>query len=298
MPSADLICIGEAFDDLIFLNLTRLPRAGEEVRTGRFVATVGGGAVITAVAGSRLGLRTAVVSALSATGAARLRAERVRVVNLRRPDEPSAITAALSTRADRAFVTFDGVNDRLEARLLPSTGLPRAPFVHLALGPRHCRRWTAFVRRFQAAGAVVSWDFGWHDRLVRHPALRGLLAALDYVFVNEAEARLYTGTRTLAGAVAAWRRLARRTVIKLGPSGSRLIADGLDLLVPVRRRRAVDTTGAGDAFNGGFLYGLAHGLSPRDCLRAGNLVGAGSLARAGGLDGLPVRDDLPRALRR
>ena len=46
-----LLCAGEAFEDLIFVGLERLPGPGEEVRTDRFTATIGGGAVITAVHG-------------------------------------------------------------------------------------------------------------------------------------------------------------------------------------------------------------------------------------------------------
>ena len=50
----------------------------------------------------------------------------------------------------------------------------------------------------------------------------------------------------------------------------------------------MDTTGAGDAFNGGFLFGWLNGQPPRECLRLGNFVGAQSTLAAGGVDSLPV----------
>ena len=50
MRSAELVTAGEAFEDLIFVGLPRLPRPGEEIKTSTFMATVGGGAIITAVA--------------------------------------------------------------------------------------------------------------------------------------------------------------------------------------------------------------------------------------------------------
>ena len=76
VPGTDLLTVGEAFEDLIFLDLDRLPRPGEEVKTSRFVATVGGGAVITAVAAARLGVSVRILSGLSDAACARL-ADRV-----------------------------------------------------------------------------------------------------------------------------------------------------------------------------------------------------------------------------
>jgi sugar/nucleoside kinase (ribokinase family) len=279
----DLLCIGESFDDLIFLDLDRLPRAGEEIRTDRFVATVGGGVVITAVAAARLGLRTRVISALSVPAVARLRAEGVSSVNLRRPREAPAITAALSTPRDRSFVTFTGVNDRLDGRLYAMRRRLRAPYVHCAFAPRDCRRWATHVRWLRARGTVTSWDFGWNDQLARAPGFRELLASLDYVFVNKQEALLYARARSLASAVARWKRWAPQTVITLGAAGSRWISVDHDLLVSVRPRATVDTTGAGDAFNAGFLVALARGLNPRACLRLANATGAAATQHAGGL---------------
>src|SRR5260370_25162615 len=84
VPRVDLVTVGEAFEDLIFVGLPRLPKAGEEVKTSRLVSTVGGGAVITAVAGARLGLRTAVIRGLSLDAARLPRRKTIRVVNLRR----------------------------------------------------------------------------------------------------------------------------------------------------------------------------------------------------------------------
>ena len=284
-----LLCVGEAFADLIFMDIARMPRAGEELRTRRFAATAGGGAVITAVAASRLGLRSRIISALGADVVRRLRRERVGIVNLSAPGEDGAISGAISTAHDRSFVTFDGVNEQLERRLLARAGSIRAPYVHFALGPRHCARWAGIVERLRAAGSVTSWDFGWHDDLTRRRGLGRLLASIDYLFLNEREAVHYARTPTLRAAVDVWRRRPGSTIVKLGEAGSRWLSADRDLHVPVRPLRAVDTTGAGDAFNGGFLTGLARGLTPLACLRLANRVGAASTQRPGGLDGLPTR---------
>jgi len=104
----------------VFFGLPRLPKPGEEIKTASFYQTVGGGAVITAVAAARLGLRTSVLSGLSPAAARVLKAEGIRVRNLRRPAEPPALSVALSTKGNRSFVTFNGVNGG------PATGPLRA----------------------------------------------------------------------------------------------------------------------------------------------------------------------------
>jgi sugar/nucleoside kinase (ribokinase family) len=290
-PRVDLLTVGEAFQDLIFTGLPHMPHSGEELRTAEFVSTIGGGAVITATAASRLGLKTTIVSALSGDAARKLGAESVRVVNMKRPSESHAVTVALSTRRDRSFVTFNGVNDRLEARLPAAIARLPARHVHFAFAPRQCGLWTRRLEHLRAGGVTTSWDFGWN------PALRGaagfiaLLGSADFIFVNEAETVLYS-RRDNAAAVDYWRKTARNTIVKLGPRGSRWIGggrNGLDVTAAAPRVRAVDTTGAGDAFNGGFLAAWLDGRPPRECLRLGNFVGAQSTLAAGGIASLPTQ---------
>jgi len=275
----DLLTVGEAFQDLIFVGLPHLPRDGEELKTGRFVDTVGGGAAITAVAAARLGLRVATISALSATAVRLLRREDVGIINLRRANEPHAITVSLSTSRDRSFVTFNGVNARLQPRLASAVIGRRATHVHFAFAPERCAEWVRIAAGLRARGVTTSWDFGWDPSLRARPGFRALVQTADVVFVNEPESALY------AHAVGA----ARVTIVKLGARGSRWIGPDANVRTAAPRVRAVETTGAGDAFNAGFLYAFLRGASPRACLALGNFVGARSTLAAGGIDALPAR---------
>ena len=293
MHTIDLLTLGEAFEDLIFVGLERLPKPGEEVKTSEFVATVGGGAVITSVAAARLGLCCQITSGLSASAAKRLRAEQVRVTNLRADDEPHAITAALSTRANRSFVTFNGINDLLEPRLLRSLDGVKARHVHFAFYPRDCGAWQRIVEHLRGTGITTSWDFGWNEALLDDRRFPLLVNALDFVFINEQEAVLYSRRLDLRSAVDAWKAHPHNVVIKLGAKGSRWLSATTDVCAPPARVKVVDTTGAGDAFNGGFLAAFLRGASPKTCLRIGNFVGGMSTRVAGGLDALPRREDVP-----
>ena len=286
MGAVDLVTLGEAFEDLIFLDLPRLPRLGEEIKTDRFVRSPGGGAVITAVAASRLGTRCRVVSGLGDGVKEVLRGEGIEVQDLRRDGEAPALTAALSTRRDRSFVTFNGVNDRLEPRFAAAARRAEDRHLHLAFYPRSCRSWERIVNALRRRGVSTSWDFGWNEGLASDPGFPGLAAALDIVFLNEAEAPLYARRRTLERAIEHWRGHARNAVVKLGPRGSRWVSPTTDVSAPAPSVRVVDTTGAGDAFDGGFLHAFLGGAAPRACLKAGRGLGALSTRGAGGVAGL------------
>ena len=278
-----LICAGEAFDDLIFVGLERLPELGEEIKTDRFTATIGGGAVITAVKAARLGMKTTLISALSEAAIARLKKERVTVTNLRKPNEPHAITAALSTGDDRAFVTFNGVNAKLEARLARIIPRIKTGHLHLCFYPHDCRFWAELVTKLRLKGITTSWDFGWNEPLTSDRGLTQLIDSLDFLLVNDREARLYTGTASLQDAILEWRKRKAITIIKLGDQGAVWLAPDRDILVPAPSVKAIDTTGAGDSFNAGFLVAWMNGKTPMQCIAAGNKIAAASTRKAGGL---------------
>ena len=285
----DLVTAGEAFDDVIFHGLARLPRSGEEIKTDRMARSPGGGAVITAVAASRLGLRCGMLGGLSPHAERLLRSERIRVRNLRRSGEVPPVSIALSTPRDRAFVTFNGMNGRLPGRIRAALPRIRARHVHLAFCPRACRPWIAVLGSLRRKGIGTSWDFGWNPGLRRDPHFWSLATSVDYLFVNRDEAIAYARTRTFAGAIDRWRGAPRYVVIKLGAGGSRIVGSRMDIRAKAAPARVVDTTGAGDAFNAGFLAARLRGLDLSAALESANRVGARSTRRPGGIAGLPSR---------
>jgi hypothetical protein len=208
----------------------------------------------------------------------------VTITNLRKPHEPHAITAALSTATDRAFVTFNGVNVHIESRIAKAIAAATASHVHFCFFPHDCSTWTHLVASLRKRGATTSWDFGWNETLTNDRGLADLVDALDFVFVNEHEAKLYTGEDTLTAAIPAWRERQAITIVKLGEAGAVWLAPDRDIHVeaPVVTK-VVDTTGAGDSFNAGFLVAWMKGKTPEQCLAAGNKAGAASTRVAGGL---------------
>ncbi len=135
------------------------------------------------------------------------------------------------------------------------------------------------------------------------PLPDGMLALCDYVTPNESEAEALTGlpVTNVAEAEAAARALiangAGAAVITLGGQGA-LFCDGRQAVhVPVfSAGRVVETTGAGDAFNGGFAAALAEGMTPVEAVRFGSATAGISVTRAGTAPSMPARAEIDALL--
>ncbi len=136
------------------------------------------------------------------------------------------------------------------------------------------------------------------------PADKAIYALCDYVTPNETEAATITGLKveTEADALAAARAFlamgARNALITLGEKGAFLHGEaGTDMVPAFKVANVVDTTGAGDAFNGGFATALAEGKSPLDAIRFASATAALSVQKPGTAPSMPMRADIEAMLR-
>jgi ribokinase len=133
----------------------------------------------------------------------------------------------------------------------------------------------------------------------------GMLGLCDYVTPNESEAEALTGlpVGTDDEARAAAERLmalcAGAAVITLGERGALYHGAGIsEVVAAMSAGPVVETTGAGDAFNGGFATALARGDAPADAVRYGCATAAISVTRAGTAPSMPTRDEVEALLAR
>jgi sugar/nucleoside kinase (ribokinase family) len=151
------------------------------------------------------------------------------------------------------------------------------------------------LRRLRRAGVTTSWDVGWHPEAMRDENFHRVFAELSIVFLNEMEALRYSRSRSRAVALDRLARPGQVLVIKLGRRGAIGVdRDGRRFRAPAVAIRAVETTGAGDAFNAGFLHRWLDGTALPECLRAGNICGALSTRVPGGSGGTPYAAELAR----
>jgi ribokinase len=302
--SRSLVVFGEFFLDFIFYDLPDVPKLGEEVKTNRFAELPGGGLATTALVAAALGTSTAVITrvgrdALLSPAWRKLAASGVSVDACEfAPNLSTARTVCAAYNGDRMMITHDAINQNL-ASLLSRPRVRRqirgARHLHMACALWPSRTWVPLLRRLRLAGLTVSADVGWNPAMFTSPGLARLFSELDFIFPNELESRALTGERTVERALKRLARWVRVPVIKLGPKGSVALQNGKLVHEPSIRVRSLDATGAGDAFNGGFLHGYLAGWKLEDCLRAGNVCGALATTAAGGCSAIPTRKKL-RAL--
>ena len=283
MPEADVHVVGSLNADLVVTAPT-LPGPGETVGGGRFERHGGGKSANQAVAAARRGARVRMVGAvgddeLGEEAVALLAAEGIDVSPVRRLEGHATGVALIvvDEAGENQIAVAPGANAVLDAASVEQALRGAAGGVVLAgLEVRD----DAVLAAARAARAAALG-------LVLNPAparrlSEALLALSPLLTPNLAEARALTGEDEPEAAA---RALARRTgapvVVTLGRAGALLVdGDALER-VPAPRVDAVDTTGAGDAFNGVLAYELARGAAVPDAVRAAVEVAAETTRAAG-----------------
>jgi len=291
-----LLVFGEFFLDLVFYDLPRVPKMGEEVKTARFATFPGGGVATTAIVAAGLGTPTSIITRVGED--ARLNPAWQKLVHSGVSIEAcvfdkyraTALTVCASYDHDRMMITQDAINRNLD-KLLAMPGakkqLRRAKHLHVACALWPISSWKPIISRLKSSGLALSADLGWNPQLWQSRQLFPLLKHFDFVFPNEQEARAMTDEKSVEKAACKLGRWASTPVVKLGGDGSLAVRDGKIIRIKSLEVRAVDATGAGDAFNGGFLHAHLSGWPLEDCLRAGNVCGALATTVPGGSGAIP-----------
>ena len=290
----DLVIFGEFFSDMIFYQLRNQPRFGEEVKTDSFLIAPGGGLATAAIAASRLGSETGIITRVGADAGVlptwnEILHEGLDVTACEvRRDQATALTVSIAHQSNRMMVTHEPINQHLEELLLQKpvlNKLHQARHVHVACALRNPRRWIPVMKALRADGITISADFGWNPDL-SPVQLHSIVKHCEFIFPNEHEAKAITGASDALRALEKLQDWVRVPVVKLGKRGAMLMADGKVYRQPALPIAIVDATGAGDAFDGGFLHAFLHGSDWMGCLTAGNICGS-LLASQPGSRGLP-----------
>jgi sugar/nucleoside kinase (ribokinase family) len=294
----DLLVAGRPSIDVMFSGLHEWPALGKDIESDG-LGVCAGTSFNTPAAANRIGLRVAYVATVGNDVWSRMileefEAERLPTDHLEVEDRPlPGISVALNLDGDRGFVTHWGDGDEYDAALAA-----RALDVAKNIDARHLHCYVDEAPGLEAVargrGMTVSLDawggpWWWSDR-----PLEEVLARADVLFANEMEATAMTGE---ASAEVALQRLAEHcscVVITRGAAGAIGASDGEMRAVPADRVEVVDTTGAGDSFNAGFLAGWLGGLALEASLTLGVICGSSAVGDHGGYRGCPREPELRR----
>jgi sugar/nucleoside kinase (ribokinase family) len=295
----EVALFGDSFVDHVFSGFPHWPQPGEEAFARNYFREAGGGAVNMACGLARLGHKSALFSIAGQEDGEwlihRIQNFGVDTSEVRHGDLPTGLTVSVSAPEERAFFTYRGVNAALDTTLRdPSVveRLSKAQRVHFAFAPER-EPAIAVFEKLHAAGCMVTLDTGWHEDWLRDPANLEVIRRTDVFFPNEREAQAITGTKDPAGMLDFFAQHGASCVtIKLGKMGAVMLQGGVTYECSGFAVDTVDTTGAGDAFNSGFIHALLDRQPPQRCLEIACLTGALSTRAAGALQSLATREEL------
>lgn len=281
-----VLCLGRTYADLIFAGLTGMPVLGQERFAPEAVTVPGGGAFITAAHLAALNRRAALVSRLGTDSiseglAAPIAASGIDIRFIERAaDAGPQITVVMVHGQERAFLTRRAGKARPES-LEAALTHPDASHLHIGEAASLVEI-PDLVARAKACGLTVSLDPSWDDAVIHRRDLIGLCRGVDLFLPNAEEARALTGRDDPEAALETLASHFPLVVLKLGARGAMLSAYGTRLTMPAPLVPVVDTTGAGDAFNAGFLAAWLDREPLEACLGLAIATGSRAVGQLGG----------------
>ena len=294
MPRFDVTIAGELNLDLILYGLPEQLAPERELLADRMMLTLGSSSAIVAhnlsVLGSRVGFQSRIGDdPLGQIALERLQQGGVDVSRVRRV--PGAITTGLTVilkhEAWRNILTYLGTIAELTWNDLALDYLADSRHFHLSsyylqrgLRPRVGE----LFQQLKARGLTISLDTNDDPDDRWEGGLEEVLRHVDVFLPNEREACKAAGTEDLEAAVKKLSSLVPLVVVKRGRKGALAQRGAERIVVPAKEVVAVDTVGAGDSFDAGFLHEFVRGSDLAICLASGNLAGALSTTRPGGTE--------------
>jgi sugar/nucleoside kinase (ribokinase family) len=298
-----ILVAGEINADLVLRNVSPFPALGREVLVEESDLVLGSASAICASGLARLGNRVVFAGKVGDDLFGRFCLEDMsrsgidlgHVIVDR--ELKTGITVSISSGADRALVSCLGAIAELTAEDVPDAAFEGASHLHVAgyfLQTRLRPGLPALFRRARVHGLTTSLDCGHDPEGTWKGGLEEALQEADLFFPNREELRAISGREDLEGALGSFGSV--RVIAKLGASGAASLEGGTVVRVPAPEVEVVDTTGAGDSFDAGFLHAWLRGRPLEECLRYGVAAGSLSTRALGGTRAQPTLDELERFL--
>ncbi|NTV35821.1 MAG: carbohydrate kinase family protein, partial [Anaerolineaceae bacterium] len=210
----------------------------------------------------------------------------------------TGLSVILNRGVDRAILTFPGLISALQAGEIPDDLLGQARHLHVAsyfLQTSLAENLPDLFSRARSLGLSTSLDTN-YDPTEQWSGFDTLLAVTNVFLPNEIEACSLTGTKEVIAAADILQKKVNTLAIKMGAKGALGVKSGQQVQVSSLDVKVVDTIGAGDSFDAGFLYGYLNDWPLEKMLRLGTVCGALSTQKAGGPTGQPTLSEAQKYL--
>lgn len=308
MTNIKVIGMGALNIDHLY-RVERILEDGETV-VNEAIATPGGSAANTIHGLARLGVSAGFAGVVGDDAEGKMLLEdfnRVGVDTSRIKVKPGAKTGSVLCLSDRrgrrSLYVTPGANSLLTMDDLDLTGINRAEMLHLSsfADERQFKVSRELLGRLDSS-VKVSFSPGALYVSKGLKALRPILARTHVLFINRSEIQQLTGEDFNTGAETCLNQGCRIVVVTLGKGASYKTIMATSYIRDANNEYAIesppeyskDTTGAGDAFATGFLYGMLKGKGLEDCGRLGDIVAQFSIKKVGAREGLPALTELSR----
>ena len=291
MSKLDIAIAGEINLDLILYGLPeRMPTERELLASG-FTITLGGSSAILAHNLAALGSRVGFVTKPGADsfGAIALERLRERGVDLASvaPGSKSGVTVILPHGSNRHILTYPGTISELRFEDIDFDYLASARHFHMSslfLQRELLPRVPGLFRQMKSAGLTTSLDTNDDPDDLWSGVFEEVLPYVDILLPNEREAIKLSRAGDLETAVSRLAQKVETVVVKMGAGGAMAIQGGRRFKAPAVSVAVIDTIGAGDSFDAGFLHQFLRGADITTCVLYGNLCGAFSTTDCGGTE--------------
>lgn len=301
MKQFDLIAIGELNVDLVVTGLNGTPQLGREIIADNYSLVLGSSTAICACGVSNLGLKTGYIGKVGKDRFGEVALEGLQKYGINMDyvmiDEgiKTGVTISLSSKNDRAMVTFIGSIDALSFEDIDVSLLNKTRHIHIGsyfLQNSLRKDIPGLFALAKEKGVSTSLDAGWDNSEIWDYGIFEALKYTDIFFPNEIEAINIAKTDNVKNAANILSKACKIVVIKCGSDGAVAKAGDKLLIKGTYDLEPVDTTGAGDSFNAGFIYAFLQGLSVEKCMEYGNACGSISVTRIGGASSCASLDEV------
>jgi sugar/nucleoside kinase (ribokinase family) len=297
--SFDLLVAGEINPDLI-LTGDVVPEFGQvEKLVDSATLTIGSSSAIFACGAARLGLKVAFIGMCGDDVFGRFMLDEMQKRNVDvtnviiRADAQTGLSVILNNNADRAILTHIGLIADLQASDISDSLLRQIRHLHVAsyfLQTKLQPELPMLFQRAHSLGLTTSLDTN-YDPSGKWVGFDELLSATDVFFPNKTEALSITQADDIESASKNLADKSELVAIKLGADGG-LACKGKEITQSSSISvNVIDTVGAGDSFDAGFLYAYLNDWSLEKSLRLACVCGAISTQKAGGTEGQPTLDE-------